>query len=121
MIRKPLEEQFIGQQFIRNESPTLAKLLKKLKEDFNFQYGRTWLGKLIKKLGFRCKKKAKESILYKRADLIEWGENILRRTKEIRGKEPESKIVCTDETWPNAHHKVEKEWAELWGKANVLL
>ena len=63
----------------RNESPTLAKLLKKLKEDFNFPYRRTWLGKLIKKLGFRFKKKARESILYERADLIEWRENFLRR------------------------------------------
>ena len=96
----------------RNESPTLAKLLKKLKEDFNFPYGRTWLGKLIKKLGFCFKKKARESILYERADLIEWRENFLRRIKEIREKEPEREIVYTDETWLNAHHKVEKEWVD---------
>ena len=87
-------------------------MLKKLKEDFNFPYGRTWLGKLIKKLGFRFKKKARESIPYKRADLIEWRENFLRRIKEIREKEPEREIVYTDETWLNAHHKVEKEWVD---------
>ena len=87
-------------------------MLKKLKEDFNFPYGRTWLGKLIKKLGFRFKKKARESILYERADLIEWRENFLRRIKEIREKEPEREIVYTDERWLNAHHKVEKEWVD---------
>ena len=96
----------------RNESPTLAKLLKKLKEDFNFPYGRTWLGKLIKKLGFRFKKKARGSILYETTDLIEWRENFLRRIKEIREKEPEREIVHTDETWVNVHHKVEKEWVD---------
>ena len=70
------------------------------------------MGKPIKKLGFRFKKKARESILYERADLIEWRENFLRRIKEIREKEPEREIVYTDETWLNAHHKVEKEWVD---------
>ena len=70
------------------------------------------MGKLIKKLGFRFKKKARESILYEKADLIEWRENFLRRIKEIREKEPEREIVYTDETWLNAHHKVEKEWVD---------
>ena len=70
------------------------------------------MGKLIKKLGFHFKKKARESILYERADLIEWRENFLRRIKEIREKEPERGIIYTDETWLNANHKVEKEWVD---------
>ena len=36
----------------------------------------------------------------------------MRRIKEIREKEPEREIVYTDETWLNAHHKVEKEWVD---------
>ena len=44
--------------------------------------------------------------------MIEWRENFLRRIKEIREKEPEREIVYTDETWLNAHHKVEKEWVD---------
>ena len=36
----------------------------------------------------------------------------MRRIKEIREKEPEREIVYTDETWLNAHHKVENKWVD---------
>ena len=56
--------------YSRNESPTLTKLLKTLKEEINFSYGRTHLFRLLKTLGFKYKKRDRESILNERSDLI---------------------------------------------------
>ena len=61
--------------YSRNESPTVAKIFKKLKEDLNFPYEATTLSIIIKKLGFRYKRRSRESIFYDRSDLIEWREN----------------------------------------------
>ena len=75
--------------YSRNESPTLTKLLKKLKEEINFPYGRTHLFRLLKTLGFKYKKRGRESILNERSDLIMWRESFLRRIREVREKDPE--------------------------------
>ena len=56
--------------YSRNESPTLTKVLKKLKEEINFLYGRTHLFRLLKTLGFKYKKRGRESILNERSDLF---------------------------------------------------
>ena len=94
--------------YSRNESPTLTKLLKKLKEEINFPYGRTHLFRLLKTLGFKYKKRGRESILNKRSDLIMWRESFLRRIREVREKEPQREIVYTDETWLNGGHRVKR-------------
>lgn len=99
--------------YSKNETPTLSKLLKKLKEDIDFPYGVTHLYKLLKFLGFQYKKKGRESILHERSDLVAWRESFLRRIKEIREKEPNRELVYTDETWLNADHRVKKEWVDL--------
>ena len=53
--------------YSRNESPTVAKILKKkLKEDFNFRYGVTTLSIIIKELCFSYKRRSRESIFYER-------------------------------------------------------
>ena len=99
--------------FNRNESPTLGKLLKQLKEDIDFPYGKTNLYNLLKKLGFRYQRKGRDGIVNERSDLITWRGSHLKRIKEVREKEPQREIVYTDETWLNAGHKVKKEWVDL--------
>ena len=99
--------------YSRNESPTLTKFLKKLKEEINFPYGRTHLFRLLKTLGFKYKKRGRESILNERSDLIMWRESFLRRIREVREKEPQREIVYTDETRLNRGHRVKKEWVDL--------
>ena len=99
--------------YSRNESPTLTKLLKKLKEEINFPYGRTHLFRLLKTLGFKYKKRGRESIPNERSDLIMWRESFLRRIREVREKEPQRETVYTDETWLNGGHRVKKEWVDL--------
>ena len=68
---------------------------------------------MLKKLGFRFKRRQRESIVHKRSDLNAWRESFLRRIKEIREKEPERQIVYTVETWLNPGHQVKKEWIDL--------
>ena len=96
-----------------DESPTLEKLLKQLKEDIDFPYGKTNLYNLLKKLGFRYQRRGREGIVNERSDLITWRGSYLKRIKEVREKEPQREIVYTDETWLNAGHKVKKEWVDL--------
>ena len=99
--------------FRRNESPTLEKLLKQLKQDIDFPYGKTNLYNLLKKLGFRCQRRGREGIVNEKSDLITWKRSYLKRIKEVREKEPQREIVYTDETWLNAGHKVKKECVDL--------
>ena len=47
--------RLIHQFYLRNESPTLDKILKELKEKMDFPYGRSRLHKLLKKMGFSFK------------------------------------------------------------------
>ena len=99
--------------YARGESPTLAKMHKKLKEEINFPYQISRLRLVSKILGFQFKRKARESIIHERSDLIMWRERYLRRIKEIRENEPKSEIVYTNETWLNSGHKIKKEWVDL--------
>ena len=64
-------------------------------------------------LGFKYKKRGRESILNERSDLIMWRESFLRRIREVREKEPQREIVYTDETWLNGGHRVKKELVDL--------
>ena len=61
----------------------------------------------------KTKRKARESIIHERPDLIMWRESYLRRIREIRENEPKREIVYTDETWLNSGHKIKKEWVDL--------
>ena len=79
----------------------------------NFPYGRTHLFRMLKTLGFKYKKRGRESILNERLDLIMWRESFLRRIREVREKEPQREIVYTHETWLNGRHRVKIEWVDL--------
>ena len=93
-----------------------------MKEEIAFPYSISTLGFVLKKLGFRFKRRQRESIIHERSDLIAWRESFLRRKKEIREKEPERQIVYTDETWLNSGHrfKIRKDRFEGFGKSTPL-
>ena len=65
MIRR-----LIHQFCLRNESPSLDKILKELKEKMDFPYGRSRLHKLLKKMGFCFKFRSKDRLIYERSDII---------------------------------------------------
>ena len=98
--------------YARNENFSLKKLLNKLKDEIYFPYSITTLSLVLKILGFKYKKRQRESIVHERADLIAWRESFMGRIQEIRKIEPDREIVYTDETWLNAGHRI-KEWVDL--------
>ena len=57
--------RLIHQFYLRNESPTLDKILKELKEKMDFPYGRSRLHKLLKKMGFSFKFRGRKINLWK--------------------------------------------------------
>ena len=64
-------------------------------------------------LGFKYKKRQRESIVHERSDLVAWREPFMRRIQEIRKNEPGREIIYMDETWLNAGHRIKKEWVDL--------
>ena len=114
MIRR-----LINQFYLRNESPTLDKILKELKEKMDFPYGRSHLNKLLKKMGFSFKFRGKERLIYERSDIIAWRERYLRAIKKFRENNPDKDIVYTDETWLNQGHRTKKEWVDVESLKNL--
>ena len=70
--------------YARNENFSLKKLLNKLRDEIQFPYSITTLGLVLKMLGFKYKKRQRESIVHERADLVAWRESFMRRIQEIR-------------------------------------
>ena len=85
-----------------NENFSLKKLLNKLRDEIHFPYSITTLSLVLKMLGFKYKKRQRESIVHERADLVAWRESFMKRIQEIRKNEPDRETVYTDETWLNA-------------------
>ena len=56
--------------YARNENFSLKKLLNKLRDEIHFSYSITILTLVLKMLGFKYKKRQRESIVHERADLV---------------------------------------------------
>ena len=111
--------RLIHQFYLRNESPTLDKILNELKEKMDFPYGRSHLHKLLKKMGFSFKFRGKERLIYEISDIIAWRERYLRAIKKFRENNPDKDIVYTDETWLNQDHRTKKEWVDVESLKNL--
>lgn len=58
---------------VKKEIPTINKLWLQLKTDIDFKYGRTLLRKILKTMGYRCKKcQSKRKVLIERSDIAAW-------------------------------------------------
>ena len=64
-----------------NETFSLRKLLNKLREKIKFLYSTTSSNVLLKKLGFRYKKRQRESIIHERPDLVSWRETFFEKNQ----------------------------------------
>ena len=112
VIRRIVHE-FYG----KNESPTLKKLLKKLK-NIDSPYGMTQLYKLLKMLGFRYKRKGRKHLTRKiRSNCLEG--IIFKTNQRNKKKGPTRELVYTDETSLNGEHRVKKEWVDLKALENA--
>ena len=87
--------------------PTLDMLFEKIQErtkgeDYEFLYGRTWLSKLVKSLGFcYCRE-----VLMESPRIMAWRWEFLRKIRKLRaeGYTP----VYLDETWFDSHDTVSR-------------
>ena len=70
--------------YARNETFSLKRLQKQLKEEIAFSYSISTLGFVLKKLGFRFKRQQRESVIHERSDLIAC-ESFLKRTRSREG------------------------------------
>ena len=111
--------RLIHQFYLRNESPTLDKILDELKEKMDFPYGRSHLHKLLNIMGFSFKFRGKERLIYERSDIIVWRERYLRAVKKFPENNPDKDIVYTDETWLNQGHRTKKEWVDVESLKNL--
>lgn len=88
---------------------TLKHLLAKLKSEFNFQGGKSSLGKIVKKLGFRWRKSKNNRRL-----LIEHQDIRYRRIAFLKGlkkyREQKRPIIYLDESYVHSSHTVSKSW-----------
>ncbi|XP_045447431.1 uncharacterized protein LOC123655720 [Melitaea cinxia] len=94
---------------VRKEIPTLNKLLVELREEINFEGGRTTLWKILKQLGYKYKKcQSKRKMLVERTDIATWRFNYLSEIKKYR--EEGRTIVYLDETFIHSSYSVQKCW-----------
>ena len=109
--------------YLRNESPTIAKILAELERKMDCLYKKSHFHSLLMKLGFKFKRWGMERIIYERDDLVSWQEKYLREIAKVRETEPQREIVYMDETWLNERHRLQKEWVDLvtLNKANRKL
>ena len=94
-------------------SVLVKKIFTKNCSDVHYFLTDFTLSLVLKMLGFKYKKRQRESIVHERADLVAWRESFMRRIQEIRKNEPDWEIAYTDETWLNAGHRIKKEWVDL--------
>lgn len=102
--------------FLRNEIPTLNKVLQSLNADDDLpKFTRSSLYRLLRKLGFVYSNRTRKAALIERDDIVLWRRKYLREIKKIR--KSGQKIYYTDETWINAGHTVSKVWTDTTVKS----
>lgn len=97
--------------FMRNEPPTLDKVKRAMDQDDSLpRVARSTLHRILKKVGFRFKKRSRQSLLIEREDLILWRHRYLREIKQFR--EEGRPIFYLDETWTFAGLTTPKSWQD---------
>ena len=97
--------------YTRKEYPTLDSLQKKLLDKQVIYGGRSTLHKIIRKMGFRYKKRADGKLyVYEQLRVTQQRHDYLRSLRKNRNdKQP---VVFLDETWLNSHAAPERIWVD---------
>lgn len=96
---------------VRKIVPTLNKLLVEIKNDINYDGGRTILWKILNRIGFKFKKcGSKRKILMERHDIVAWRRKYIDTMRQNRtdGRP----IVFLDETYIHVSYAVKKMLAK---------
>lgn len=101
----------VHQFFARNEPPTLNKVLNTVNEDPDLpNMSKETLRRILHDIGFKYKKRGRNSMLIERNDLILWRIRYLRDISRYRAEG--RNIFYLDETWCNAGHSVSWAWQD---------
>ncbi|KAE9522521.1 hypothetical protein AGLY_017086 [Aphis glycines] len=97
--------------WLRNEVPTLKKIVQAISDDPNLPtIPRTSLQRILKELGFEYTKRARNSALTERGDLIVWRQKFIIDIRRFRNEG--RTIYYLDETWVNAGECCSKVWLD---------
>lgn len=97
----------IHQFFIRNELPTVKKILAEINGDDDLpNFSRSTLQRLLKVMKFKYVSRSGRAIIIDRDDIVLWRRKYLRSIKQLRTEG--RKIYYLDETWVNAGHTVQR-------------
>ncbi|XP_050516388.1 uncharacterized protein LOC126891251 [Diabrotica virgifera virgifera] len=98
--------------FLDNELPTIQKILQKISENPHIpNLKKTTLGKVLKSINFRFKKRCRNSVLKEKNEIISWRRRYLRCIKQY--KQENRSIFYLDETYVNVGHTVDKVWRDM--------
>lgn len=104
-IRNKIHEMYT----VRKEVPTLNKLLVELKNDIDFEGGRTTLWKILRQIGFKFSKcGSKRKLLMERHDIVIWRHKYIEtlRKNRLEGRP----VIFLDETYIHCTYSVSKCW-----------
>lgn len=105
IIRRTIEKFYLVFKVV----PTTRKLLKELKKEINFPYGRESLRQLLKANGFYWRKcQNKRKILMERPNILHWRYKYIKAIKKYRGEG--RNIIYIDETWVDNDLTFKKCW-----------
>ncbi|XP_077531207.1 uncharacterized protein LOC144143311 [Haemaphysalis longicornis] len=66
--------------------------------------------RMLKKLGFRFKKRSRNELLIEATQIVQWRCKYLREIQELRSQN--RNIFYMDETWVNASHTTSRVWVD---------
>lgn len=84
--------------FRRREIPNIDKILEEVNGDETLpNFCRTTMYNMLRELGFRFRKRERQSILLERDDIVLWRRDYIRKIRQYQSEN--RPIYYTDETW----------------------
>ncbi|CAI6368334.1 unnamed protein product [Macrosiphum euphorbiae] len=97
--------------WIKNEIPTLKKIVQAISDDMELPtIPRTSLQRILKELGFEYTKRNRNSALTERGDIVVWRQKYILDIRRYRNEG--RTIYFLDETWVNAGETCNKVWMD---------
>lgn len=97
--------------WLRNEIPTLKKIVQAINDDPDLpNIPRTSLQRVLKELGFEYTKRNRNSALTERRDLVVWRQKFIIDIRRFRNEG--RTVYYLDETWVNAGDCCSKVWMD---------
>lgn len=114
--------QIVHQYFRNNTPPTIAAVLRSVKEEIDFPYSSWVLNRILCELRFKFGSSGDRKnlrILYEREDIVAWRARYLRQIRQYRAEN--RSIIYLDETWFNSNEAPSRVWQDMTVTTNPWL